>query len=164
MQKNRRKDAEGELKGLKINWEVRVSEEVSNSLNNRIATKRCRYCGFFFWVDKSAKKEKHPYYVCPYCSSSSDLEDFPYNIFLYQNKAVIIAYIPGQINENIQIETAKENVTIRSIDGIHCIDVPLETYLKPKIADKTYKDNILTLTVERGNEAVGYIIGYAPKT
>ena len=95
-------------------------------------------------------------------------EDFPYTIYLHQNKAVIIAHIPDQTNENLATESASEKVTIRSKDGTHCIKVPLETYYKPIIVEKTYKYGILKVTVESGYDssthAIAYVVGHEPKT
>ena len=147
----KKKSTEAQLKTFTDNWEVRVNEEVSNRLNYRMSTKRCRQCKSIFLVDKTVQV-KGSGYTCPYCIFSFGVEDFPYSIYHFRNKAVILVSILDQKTENILVEATSEKVTIKSKDRSHHIEVSLKTYEKPIIAEKTYNKGVLKVTVKKGFE------------
>lgn len=160
-EKKKSKAFEEELETRKEGFERRVQEEVSNRLSPRIATKKCRNCGAFFWIDSEARLKKTEH-GCPYCYYSlSGVENFPYNIFHYPHgKILIIAYLPNQKDEDIFIEpmvSSDQNwmVRISTRDRSHFFTVSLETQTEPLIQEKTYEKGRLRirLQIEKPKEA-----------
>ena len=145
--------AQEKLKTRKESFETRIQEEVSNRLSKRIATKKCSSCGGFFWIDTEARLKK-PDPECPYCYLGSFVENFPYNIYHYpKGKTLITAYLPNQKDEDVLIEamvSSDQNwmVRISTRDGSHVFTVPLETYSKPVILEKTCEKGRLTVVLK----------------
>jgi chromosome segregation ATPase len=145
-----RYDAESRLDDLEDKWETRVENEVSNRLTSQIQTMKCNSCSQLFWIDKKTENKRITGdYTCPYCMFSYSVTQFPYNIYLFKDKVVILLILTDQKEENILVHTSKEMVTITTKDRAHNIKIPIRGYETPEIVKKTYRNQILKIEVTK---------------